>query len=78
MNKQKIQKEIGARIKQSRLDNGFTQHELSMKTGIEVTNISRLERGISQTIGFDALNNLCNVLKVNPKIFMVKKKLAFQ
>lgn len=54
---------IGVRIKQARLDKGFTQSEVAEKAELSVNYYSRIERGeVNQSI--DTLEAILKVLKI--------------
>lgn len=42
-------KAFGENLKKIRLENGFTQEKLAFSVGIEISQISRIERGILNT-----------------------------
>lgn len=55
-NNQTIRKEIGNRVKTTRISMNLTREDFSKKTGISVSTISRLEEG--KNINVDALFNV--------------------
>lgn len=61
---------IGSKIKEARIKKGYSLRKLARETGIDVSYLSRIERGIyinpSQNI-IDKLNKVLNVLIVNSR-----------
>jgi DNA-binding XRE family transcriptional regulator len=62
---------IGRRIREAREDRGWTQQDLTDRTGIARPNIARLERGAG-------LPNLSTLLKVASGLEMALKDLLFE
>lgn len=61
----RLQKNIGKRIKLARYKSEYTQEQLAEKTSLSTRYISQLERGIS----FGSANtiiSICKVLNINP------------
>ena len=56
--------EIGNRLKKLRTDKGLTLKELGELTGLSVSFLSQLERGIT-TVAIDSLKNISDVLGVD-------------
>ena len=59
----KFLEKFGKRLKQIRLSKGFTQAELANDLGIEISQVSRIERGIINT-SIGNINAIANVLGV--------------
>ena len=59
-----IQKKLGLRVKERRLEIGMTQEELGFKTGLDRTYISGIERGIRNP-ALKNLSKLAKALKVS-------------
>jgi len=57
------QKQLGENIKKVREKAGKTQEELAEKTGIHVSYLSRIERGVVNP-SVEVLENIAKVLKV--------------
>ena len=55
---------FGRNLKKVRKSKGFTQAELANDIGIEISQISRIERGIINT-SISTTNEIAKVLKVN-------------
>lgn len=45
----KINEQLGAKIQRVRKDRGLTQEELAAKTGVQISTISNIERGETDT-----------------------------
>lgn len=61
--------ELGRRIKQLRLAQGFTLKEIEAKVGVSATHVSEIERGkTSPTVG--ALAKIAAALQVNPSFLV--------
>lgn len=62
-------RELGRRIKQLRLTQGFTLKDIESKVGVSATHVSEIERGkTSPTVG--ALSKIANALEVNPSFLL--------
>ncbi len=59
----RLKKFIGARIKEIRTKRGLTQEQLSIKTGIALSTICRLENGVNmpREENFEALSKVLDV-----------------
>ncbi len=57
------QAQLGKNVKKARENTGLTQEQLAEKTGIHMSYVSRIERGLVNP-SFDILENLAKVLKV--------------
>jgi len=57
--------DIGARLKKSRKDKGYTQEYIAEKLNVGPTYVSDLERGV-KTPSFDLFVNLIELLEVSP------------
>lgn len=64
MNRDIITKQIGERIRAARKEKKLTQEQLSEKTGIQRSIITRYELGQIE-IGMPAFVTICNALEVN-------------
>jgi transcriptional regulator with XRE-family HTH domain len=61
--------ELGKRIKQLRLSQGFTLKDIESKVGVSATHVSEIERGkTSPTVG--ALAKIASALEVNPSFLL--------
>ncbi len=61
--------ELGRRIKQLRLSQGFTLKDIEGKVGVSATHVSEIERGkTSPTVG--ALARIAEALEVNPSFLV--------
>lgn len=61
--------ELGKRIKQLRLSQGFTLKDIESKVGVSATHVSEIERGkTSPTVG--ALAKIATALQVNPSFLV--------
>jgi transcriptional regulator with XRE-family HTH domain len=61
--------ELGKRIKQLRLSQGFTLKDIESKVGVSATHVSEIERGkTSPTVG--ALSRIAAALQVNPSFLV--------
>ncbi len=61
--------ELGKRIKQLRLSQGFTLKDIESKVGVSATHVSEIERGkTSPTVG--ALAKIASALQVNPSFLV--------
>lgn len=61
-------KKIGKRIKELRLQKRMTQKELAFQLDVEISQITRIERGIINTSILNILK-ICNVLEITPSEF---------
>lgn len=61
-----IKKQLGKKIKELRIKNGYTQEELSEKMEISPKSLSQIELG-NNFISADTLEKLCLTLNVSPK-----------
>ena len=60
---------IGSLIKKQREKKGLTQEKMSALVGIDPTNLSKIERGLS----FPSFKNFCSIveiLKIEPNYFL--------
>ncbi len=61
--------ELGRRIKQLRLSQGFTLKDIESRVGVSATHVSEIERGkTSPTVG--ALGKIAEALQVNPSFLV--------
>ena len=61
--------ELGRRIKQLRLSQGFTLKDIESRVGVSATHVSEIERGkTSPTVG--ALGKIADALQVNPSFLV--------
>jgi ribosome-binding protein aMBF1 (putative translation factor) len=49
---------------------GMSQKQLSLKSGIDISNISKMENG-ERKIGVSIAKRLAEILKVSPKVFLI-------
>ena len=59
-----LRQQIGEKLKATRLQRNLTQAEVAERVGIDVTHISRLERGLSNPSLLTAYR-ICNVLNIS-------------
>ena len=57
---------LGKHVKKVRLEAGFTQEELANEIGIEISQISRIERGILNT-SVSTIHAIASALEVETK-----------
>jgi transcriptional regulator with XRE-family HTH domain len=62
--KKRILISFGVNLRQLRLAKGFTQEQLANELGIEISQISRIERGIINT-SVTTLYAIANILKID-------------
>jgi transcriptional regulator with XRE-family HTH domain len=63
LSKEEICKHVGSRIRELRLDKGLTIEKLALESGIDYTQISRIELGKINTSIYQ-IYNITNTLKV--------------
>ena len=63
--KKKILAKFGRRLKELRSQRGFTQEQLANELGIEISQISRIERGVINT-SVTTIYAVSKVLDINP------------
>lgn len=61
-----IKKNLGKRIKEIRLEFGFTQEQLADKLDISAKSLSQIELG-NNFVSAETLESLCDVLCIKPK-----------
>lgn len=61
-------KEFGANLRKLRLNKGFTQEQLANELGVEISQISRIERGVINT-SVTTLYAISKILEVNTDDF---------
>lgn len=67
-------KQFGQRLKHLRIEKGFTQESLANKADIEISQISRIERGLLNT-SISNVNLIAQSLEINIKeLFDFNKK----
>lgn len=66
--KNTIQKKFGENLRKVRLAKGYTQEHLANELGIEISQISRIERGVINT-SVSTLYSISLILKVNVSDF---------
>ena len=64
---------ITIRLRELREGRGWTQHELSKRTGIRRATLSAIENGQTKSIDFDILEKLAKALQVHPAALIEKK-----
>ena len=55
---------FGTKLRQLREAKGFTQEKLASDLGIEISQISRMERGVLNT-SVATLHSICKILKIS-------------
>ncbi len=66
--KKVLLKEFGANLRKLRLNKGFTQEQLANELGVEISQISRIERGVINT-SVTTLYAISKILEVNTDNF---------
>jgi len=66
--KNTIQKKFGENLRKIRLARGYTQEHLANELGIEISQISRIERGVINT-SVSTLYSISLILKVDVSVF---------
>ena len=61
--KQELLIKFGGNLRKLRLEKGFTQEQLAIELGIEVSQISRIERGVINT-SVVMLYNISRILNI--------------
>jgi transcriptional regulator with XRE-family HTH domain len=61
-------KKFGLRLKELRLQCGYTQEGLAWKANIEPMQISKIERGVINT-SLSQILNLARALEIHPSVF---------
>ncbi len=59
-------KALGKQLKKLRKEQGFTQQQLAFESGLELSQISRIERGIINT-SVSQIFIICKTLEIHPK-----------
>lgn len=59
-------KSFGKHLRELRKRKGFTQEDLAFSIGIEISQISRIERGVINTSLLNLIK-IANTLKIQPK-----------
>jgi repressor LexA len=67
-----INKEIGKRIRQKRIENNLTLKELGDKIGVASSTILRYEKGKINNIKLPVIESIANALNVNPSWLVLK------
>ncbi|MDR2224218.1 MAG: helix-turn-helix domain-containing protein [Flavobacteriaceae bacterium] len=67
--------EIGTRLRELRIQKGFSQEELANRSGVTLRTIQRIEKGDNEPRG-NTLQMLCAVLEINVADLVVLKKTA--
>lgn len=57
--------QFGSKLRELRIEKGFTQEQLANELEVEVSQISRIERGIINT-SITTLYEISKVLKISP------------
>lgn len=68
IDKSEILVKFGKRFKYLRVINNYTQADLAMELGVEISQISRIERGLINTSVF-MIYQAANVLNIPPSSF---------
>lgn len=73
--KEIVLKNFGEKLRQLRLAKGFTQEQLANELSVEISQISRIERGVINT-SVTSLYSISKVLKINiSELFVFDKSL---
>ncbi|GGE14076.1 helix-turn-helix domain-containing protein [Psychroflexus salis] len=62
-------KNFGNRLRKHRVLNGFTQAQLASELNVEISQISRIERGLINTSVVN-LYKICETLGISPKVLI--------
>ena len=65
---------VRLRVKELREGRGWTQSELSGRSGITVVTVSRIENGHTKGIDFETLDALATALQVHPAALIEKRE----
>ena len=65
---------ITIRLRELRQGRGWSQQELSRRTGIRRATLSAIENGQTKSIDFDILEKLAKALEVHPAALIEKKR----
>jgi transcriptional regulator with XRE-family HTH domain len=57
---------FGALVRRLRLQQGWTQDELAARSGLNVTTVSNIERGSTQRLFTDTIDNLAAAFHISP------------
>jgi len=66
VNDKQILKDFGTNLKNIRLSQNITQEKLAFSIGVEISQISRIERGVINTSVLSTIK-IANALNINPK-----------
>jgi len=64
LEKKTILVQFGSKLRMIREEKGFTQQQLANELGVEISQISRIERGIINT-SVTTIHYICQILKIN-------------
>lgn len=62
--------QIGDIIKKLRIENKYTQNELAIMLGLQLSTLQKYESGMIQNLKLDTLRELCHIFEVPPITFM--------
>lgn len=68
IDKSEVLKNFGKRFKKQRVAKGYTQEKLAFELGIEISQISRIERGVINTSVF-LIYRVSEILDIPPSEF---------
>jgi transcriptional regulator with XRE-family HTH domain len=64
LDKKMILVQFGSKLRAIREEKGFTQQQLAIELGVEISQISRIERGVINT-SVTTIYYICQILKIN-------------
>lgn len=62
--------QIGDIIKKLRIENNYTQNELAIMLGLQLSTLQKYENGMIINLKLDTLRELCHIFEVPPIVFV--------
>lgn len=62
--------QIGDMIKKLRIENQYTQNELAIMLGLQLSTLQKYESGKIQNLKLETLRELCHIFEVPPILFV--------
>lgn len=62
--------QIGDIIRKLRIENKYTQNELAIMLGLQLSTLQKYESGMIQNLKLDTLRELCHIFDVPPVMFV--------
>lgn len=62
--------QIGDMIKKLRIENKYTQNELAIMLGLQLSTLQKYENGMIQNLKLDTIRELCHIFDVPPAMFV--------